>query len=245
MSEVPLLSYVPISVHTRALVYYLSVHVLFVLLQERWGRAVVVVSRSKARCTALYSFFLIYVPRSVGVPWWGSIFQVGSDDGLVCCFFDVFVAHYGGSLLFFYRYFICVFIEWKPIVKNNNKVFVRVYVFKVCVSCRCRWWVSYQDTCRCSLYFWRNCNDGMRARRWHTNIVYWNLIAFFVRLVIRKILHFLILNFICHVAAHSWSLTISFWSNLASFGQLISRYMALSSANNLIFDVRCCSMSFM
>ena len=28
----------------------------------------------------------------------GSIFQVGSDDGLVCCFFDVFVAHnfYGG-----------------------------------------------------------------------------------------------------------------------------------------------------
>ena len=35
MSEVPLLSYVPISVRTRALVYYLSVHVLFVLLQER------------------------------------------------------------------------------------------------------------------------------------------------------------------------------------------------------------------
>ena len=35
MSEMPLLSYVPISVRTRALVYYLSVHVLFVLLQER------------------------------------------------------------------------------------------------------------------------------------------------------------------------------------------------------------------
>ena len=34
-SEVPLLSYVPISIRTRALVYYLSVHVLFVLLQER------------------------------------------------------------------------------------------------------------------------------------------------------------------------------------------------------------------
>ena len=33
MSEVPLLSYVPISVHTLALVYYLNV--LFVLLQER------------------------------------------------------------------------------------------------------------------------------------------------------------------------------------------------------------------
>ena len=48
-----------------------------------------------------------------------------------------------------------------------------------------------------------------------------------------------------HVAAHSWSVNISFWSNLASFGQLIFRYMALSSANNLIFDVRCCSMSFM
>ena len=30
MSEMPLLSYVPISVRTRALVYYLSVHVLFV-----------------------------------------------------------------------------------------------------------------------------------------------------------------------------------------------------------------------
>ena len=31
----PLLSYVPISVRTRALVYLLSVHVLFILLQER------------------------------------------------------------------------------------------------------------------------------------------------------------------------------------------------------------------
>ncbi len=60
-------------------------------------------------------------------------------------------------------------------------------------------------------------------------MVYWNLIAFFVPLVIRRILHFLILNFICDVAAHSWSLNISFWSNLASFGQLIFRYMALSS----------------
>ena len=70
--------------------------------------------------------------------------------------------------------------------------------------------------------------------------------AFVVRLVIRRILHFLILNFICHVAANSWSLNISFWSNLASFGVLIIfRYMALSSATNLIFDVRCCSMSFM
>ena len=62
--------------------------------------------------------------------------------------------------------FICVFIEWKPIVNNNTKVFVRLYVFNVGVSCR--WWVSYQDTCRCSLYFWRNCNGGMRARRWHS-----------------------------------------------------------------------------
>ena len=63
MSEVPLLSYVPISVRTRALVYYLSVHVLFVLLQERG-----VIQLNKARCTALYSFYFIYVPRSVGVP---------------------------------------------------------------------------------------------------------------------------------------------------------------------------------
>ena len=54
------------------------------------------------------------------------------------------------------------------------------------------------------------------------DIVYWNFIAFFVRLVIQRILQNLILNFICHVAAHSWSLNISFWSNLASFGQLIS-----------------------
>ena len=60
---------------------------------ETRSRAVVVISKNKARCTALYSFYFIYVPRSVGVPWWGSIFQVGSDDGLVCCFFDVFVAH--------------------------------------------------------------------------------------------------------------------------------------------------------
>ena len=35
MSEVPLLSYVLISVRTHALVYYLSVHVLLILLQER------------------------------------------------------------------------------------------------------------------------------------------------------------------------------------------------------------------
>ena len=38
---------------------------------------------------------------------------------------------------------------------------------------------------------------------------------------------------------------MSFWSDLASFGELVFRYMAMSSANNLIFDVRCFSMSFM
>ena len=51
----------------------------------------------------------------------GSIFQMGSDDGLVCCFFDVLVAHNillwrfllhtFNRLVAFFSYFICVFIE--------------------------------------------------------------------------------------------------------------------------------------
>ena len=40
MSDMPLLSYVPISVRTRALVSYLSVHVLLILLQERGVRPI-------------------------------------------------------------------------------------------------------------------------------------------------------------------------------------------------------------
>ena len=109
-----------------------------------------------------------------------------------------------------------------------------------CVSCR--WWsvIRIPAAALCI-------SGGTVMVEWERgdDVVYWNLIAFFVRLVIRRILHFLIINFICHVTAHSWSLNISCWSILASFGQLISRYMALSSANNLIFDVRCYSMSFM
>ena len=35
---------------------------------ETRSRAVVVVSKNKASCTWLYSFYCIYVPRSVGVP---------------------------------------------------------------------------------------------------------------------------------------------------------------------------------
>ncbi len=35
---------------------------------ETRSRAVVVVSNDKARCTALYSFYFIYVPGSVWVP---------------------------------------------------------------------------------------------------------------------------------------------------------------------------------
>ena len=63
MSEMPLLSYVPISVRTRALVYYLSVHVLFVLLQER--------GVIQLRVTVLK-----WVMFADDKAWFGKIFQV-------------------------------------------------------------------------------------------------------------------------------------------------------------------------
>ena len=58
---------------------------------ETRSRAVVVVSQNKAGRTALYHFYVIYVPRRSMMG--KHVCQVGSDDGLVCFFFDVLVAH--------------------------------------------------------------------------------------------------------------------------------------------------------
>ena len=60
---------------------------------ETRSRAVVVISKNKARCTALYSFYFIYVPRSVGFHDGEAYSKWGRMIALYAVSFDVFVAH--------------------------------------------------------------------------------------------------------------------------------------------------------
>ena len=68
---------------------------------------------------------------------------------------------------------------------------------------------------------------------------------FFVVLVTLRSLHFLMLNFICHLFAQSWSRRMSCCSECESAKVSIFRYNALSSANRLILEVRLFSMRLM
>ena len=113
--------------------------VMNIVGETRCG-AVVVMSKNKAGRTALYSFYFIYVPRSVWVPRWGSIFQVGSDDGLVCCFLDVLVAHIWRFLLhtfnrlvaFFFLAFSSVCLLYESLLSRTTPRYL-----SDCTSSRC------------------------------------------------------------------------------------------------------------
>ena len=67
------------------------------------------------------------------------IFQVGSDDGLVCCFFDVLVAHIWRFLLHKFNRLIAFFIAISPVCLFNESLLSRTTprYLSDCMSSRC------------------------------------------------------------------------------------------------------------